>query len=68
MIDFEKLSTYKENNRIEVKKAVGGLPQSIWETYSSFANTSGGVILLGVDELLLEYHQQSPKSEYKSSQ
>ena len=66
MIYFEKLNTYKENNRIEVKKAAGGLPQSIWETYSAFANTNGGVILLGVDELLLEYHQQSPKSEYKS--
>ena len=48
--DIRKYDEYKEDNRREVKKAKGGLPISLWETYSAMANGTGGVILLGVIE------------------
>jgi ATP-dependent DNA helicase RecG len=34
----------------EAKSSAGRLPKSVWETVSSFANTHGGVVILGLDE------------------
>lgn len=35
-----------ENKEIECKRCKNKLPREIWPTYSSFANTDGGYILL----------------------
>ena len=53
-LEIMELMKYGEHIHLECKKAEAILPNSVWETYSSFANTDGGLILFGVEEHLKE--------------
>ncbi len=59
----EELMEKKESVEIEFKSAAGGFPRSFWETYSSFANTDGGTIVLGVKEKKGEFYIDSLTDE-----
>ena len=57
MINSEKireLLRYGERITLECKASRNEISKSVWETYSSFANTCGGVILLGIEEHMSE--------------
>lgn len=47
---FWNLLKYGEHLTLECKKAENAVPNSVWETYSAFANTVGGTIVFGVEE------------------
>lgn len=47
---IEDIKKLKESSNVEFKRSEDKLPESFWETYSAFANTEGGLIILGVLE------------------
>ncbi len=44
------LAKRTETSNIEFKSARNGVPEKLYDSLSSFSNTSGGVILFGIDE------------------
>ena len=53
-INIQNLLTEGEHISLECKTATKSVPNSVWDTYSAFANTNGGIILLGVSEHMAE--------------
>lgn len=60
-----------ESSEVEFKSARGGFPGSFWESYSAFANTNGGTIILGVQEkgkkFLLDRLSENIAYKYKKN-
>lgn len=50
LVNFEDFDLVHENENIEYKESFDKLPSDIWTTYSAFANTKGGLIILGISE------------------
>lgn len=51
MRELDYLLQCHENINIEFKRSSSNLSKDIWETYSAFANTNGGYIVLGINEI-----------------
>ena len=56
--DILELLKYGEKITLECKDSRNEISKSVWETYSAFANTCGGTILLGIEEHMSETNIQ----------
>ena len=54
------ISLKTETTNIEFKKVSKGDPEKLYDTFSSFSNTSGGIIIFGIDEKMDIRLQESP--------
>ena len=50
MAFLDNLDELFESQHLEFKEANFELPDDLWETYSAFANTEGGEIVLGIEQ------------------
>ena len=49
-LDILRLCYVGENSKVEFKSAKGGFPRDFWKSFSAFANSNGGKIVLGVTQ------------------
>lgn len=59
--DIQSLLTKGEHLTLECKRCANKLPNSLWDTYSAFANSYGGYILLGIEE---HREEKDPSKRY----
>ena len=55
-----------EDKDWEFKSAKGGIPGSLWDTYSAMANTDGGTIMLGIKEHQRQFEVQGLEDPKKT--
>ncbi len=60
MAFIDELDEPHENLTLEFKWAQHAIPEDLWETYSAFANTEGGEIVLGIQE-----HDLNGEKQYR---
>ena len=61
MQELKRLIYKGEKVDVECKKAENSVPKSVYESYSAFANTKGGYIILGVKE---DKTKKNPKERF----
>lgn len=66
MISLKELLENHENENIEFKESFIKLSKDFWPTYSAFANTAGGYIVLGIAEPVPYQYEVSGVKNHKS--
>lgn len=66
IIDLFANGQWQEGLHLEFKSAKGGFPKDAWCTYSAFANTEGGYLVLGVEDDGTISGVKSPEKLHKS--
>lgn len=59
LLILENIQDITENEELEFKGGKGGFPGSFWETYSAFANSNGGVFIIGLKERKGQLHSDN---------
>ncbi|MEG0836460.1 MAG: putative DNA binding domain-containing protein [Akkermansia sp.] len=65
VLDLYDTEEWQEGLYLEFKSSQGGLSKEFWPTYSAFANTNGGIIMLGVADDGTVEGLKNPEARHK---